>query len=210
MATNPNGVELTVGANNTTTPLNAQPLTQVQQAELDAERAFEPKPHPCCTSECCGKNMWNFYCCNGIASCCDADHLTMHLFFLALVGSFGLLGVAIDGASGGTSSTQIPTATYFAGLGFCIAVVVWAYWQINRILTGRMQAARIMDINMEFKNERGNFGNNIKATRDVKGRLEETHAKTVETTCMCLLILSLESSEIFISNNYSFVEDKIS
>ena len=129
--------------------------------------------------------MWRYYCCNGIGSCCDVDHLTMHVFFIALIGSVGLFGVVIDGSSS-TSSTstdaQIPVATYFGGMGFSIAVCVWAFWQINRILGGRMDAAKIMDVNMEFKQARGNFGNNIAAAQDVKQRLEETHLKTAETT----------------------------
>ena len=201
MATNPNDVELTVGANNTTTtaitPLNESSVTELERR---AKQAFEPKPHPCCTSECCGKNMWKFYCCpeDGISSCCDADHLTMHLFFLAFIGSFVLLGVDINGVSNGSSSTQIPAATYFTGLGFSIAVIIWAFWQINRILNGRMQAAKLMDINIAFKVNRDKFGNNIKATRDVKGRLEEPHAKTVETQCMYLCELLKLSIYIYI------------
>ena len=212
MATNPNDVELTVGANNTTTtaisPLNDPSLTNVEREELRAKQAFEPKPHPCCTSECCGKEMWKFYCCSGIGSCCDADHLTMHLFFLAFIGSFPLLAVDINYVSSGDSTAQIPTATYFAGIGFCVAVIIWSFWQINRILSGRMQAAYLMDINIAFRKKSEEFGDRIKATRDVKGRLEETHAKTVETTCMYLFELLKFLKYIY--DYHSLIEIKIS
>ena len=169
-------VPLTVGtATTATTTAPTRPETAVERAQREAEEAFAPKPHGRC-----GRNMWNFYCCDGLASCCDVDHLAMHLFFIGFVGGFSFLIAGFGQLS--EAVTQITIETYFLGMGFAIGIAVVGYWQINQTLAGRLKAAELMDINGKLAVERGNLDNNIKAAISVKDKLSATHDKTQETT----------------------------
>eukprot|EP01084_Bolivina_argentea_P038746 71643_1 len=157
--------------------------TPLSKAERDAERAFTPRKHGCC-----GKKMWNYYLC-GIdekdggaktGSCCDADHLSMHLFFLMFIGSFFVL---ISGYNEPSDDGDIPSDTYyFIGMGWGLAVCLWGFWQLGRILGRRMQAAKIMDETTQLKKQSGNLQTNIHNAQDKRAKLAATHKITKDTT----------------------------
>ena len=125
--------------------------------------------------------MWNFYCCDGLQSCCDVDHLAMHIFFLGLAGSIILL---ISGTTSvdATNNKRPPYQVYFVGIGWGIAVTVWGFYQIGRVLRRRQDAAISLDQNTKLRVQKGNLDENIQTAVDIEAKLRATHQVTLETT----------------------------